>query len=167
VTILLGESLNSSWGELVPNTAPCAAFGGETFNYVTSEGSTGGLLLDAGACNYYQPSPGVILGSNGVATTTITAHVGDTISLQQQLIVQTEARVGPGISDYEFAGLDASDTGYFILDVLTPGAGYTSASGTQYLTAFPTEPVSAPEPASMVLLASGLLGVMCLRSRRL
>lgn len=47
------------------------------------------------------------------------------------------------------------------IKVLTPGASYTSASGTSY-----TSATAVPEPASVVLLLSGLLGVGGGASRR-
>jgi hypothetical protein len=58
------------------------------------------------------------------------------------------------------AKADASNTSNVFIDVLTPGATLTSASGAQYAS-------SAPEPASFVLVSSGLLmAVLFFRSSR-
>jgi hypothetical protein len=56
--------------------------------------------------------------------------------------------------------VDARDTAQFNLDPITPGGGYTTASGVSYLT--PSAAAATPEPASLTLFA---LGGLCLLSR--
>jgi hypothetical protein len=55
------------------------------------------------------------------------------------------------------ATMDASDTSDAFINVLTPGASYTTASGTTY--------ASIPEPAGLCLAAAGLLVIWAARRR--
>ncbi len=53
-------------------------------------------------------------------------------------------------------------TANFYIDILTPGASYTSASGVNYLTV----PTTVPVPAAVWLLGSGMLGLIDIARRK-
>jgi hypothetical protein len=53
---------------------------------------------------------------------------------------------------------NASDTGYLILTPVTPGAGFTTASGLTYATSPET-----PEPATIMMVISGIVAIAGLR----
>jgi hypothetical protein len=93
--------------------------------------------------------------SSTIITDTITVPVGTYFDIGADLTAQTQAQEG-------FATADASTTGLFEMQVLTPGGGYDSPEGT-YATSFDT---GAPEPGTA---ASGALGclLLLLAARRL
>jgi hypothetical protein len=64
------------------------------------------------------------------------------------------SRFGLYYADSSVVGSFGS-TANFYIDILTPGASYTSASGVNYLTA----PTTVPIPAAVWLFGSGLLGL--------
>jgi hypothetical protein len=72
------------------------------------------------------------------ATATFTATSGQVFSVSQGLIVSTQP-VGAPFGATVLALVDASHTGTFKLDPLTPGATYTTASGESYLSAVPNQ----------------------------
>jgi len=57
---------------------------------------------------------------------------------------------------------DATNTGLFFLRLLTAGSTYTSDSGTTYATGAAR---AVPEPGSIALLSSGLIGIAALNRR--
>ena len=80
--------------------------------------------------------------------------VGDGFAINAGLQETVEAiSTNWGLTNEELA--DASDTTYFTINVLTPGAQYVSDSGTVYLTSFPSAG-QVPEPASLELAGLGL-----------
>ncbi len=104
----------------------------------------------------------VDLTNTGSETTTLTFNPGDQVSVIGELLA------GGGVYAPDLAppmitasfSYDLSDPLY--LDVLTPGGGYTAASGTVYGTLN-----SAPEPGSFLLLCVGMIGLAAVvRSRR-
>jgi hypothetical protein len=77
-----------------------------------------------------------------IDTITLTVLDGQTISVGQGLSVQVQARMDGGLGTPNRATsvlslLDASNTARTYVEVLTPGASYTSASGTVYPTPEP------------------------------
>ena len=77
--------------------------------------------------------------------------VGDTLDIHGYLGVDATAQ---GVTDGSTAKAitDAVDTASFFIDVLTPGASYTTASGTAYFT-----PTPVPEASTVTLLGSVLM----------
>lgn len=77
---------------------------------------------------------------------------------------------GQGVLDFSnnqplvMTNADASNTGFFFFQIVTPGATYTSQSGTVYLTGPPTAAV--PEPMALSLLGAGLIAFAALSPRR-
>jgi hypothetical protein len=82
---------------------------------------------------------------------------GATITIDGLLILSASAGVGPGGALSASATADASNTNDTLINVLTPGASYSAASGTVY-----SQLTTTPEPSSgtLFLLAGGLLAVV-------
>jgi hypothetical protein len=77
--------------------------------------------------------------------------VGSSFIIEQTLNLHASA-LGSSLNQDVMAIADASNTSNVFIDVLTPGATLTSASGAQYASAS-----SVPEPASCLLTGCGLL----------
>jgi len=105
---------------------------------------------------------GSLGGSRDTVTTvpfTMASSVGETLYLNMALEGGTSASAVGGSAS---AFLDAGHTGMLTLALTTPGASYTTQSGTDYST-FVFAPV--PEPMSAVLLLAGLGFVTLARQR--
>lgn len=104
-------------------------------------------------------------------TATFSMPVGTPFTLSGRMIVASNVITGycpviiPGTCDgsflESFSLLDAFNSATFNLDVVTPDASYTTASGLTYFT-----PSAIPEPSSLLLLGSGLAGLVAWRVRR-
>jgi hypothetical protein len=149
--------------------------------YANSSYQTFGTVT--GNCgNYFyggESDCGVISGVNGsasdventyggTATGDLYLQAGTSIELGLFLSVRTSADnegfAGSADSTAEFLG---GDTGFFTLTPVTPGAGFTTASGLTYA-ADPDDVLSStPEPSSLTLLATGLLGTAALLRRKI
>ena len=64
-----------------------------------------------------------------------------------------------GYASMDSATLNASDTGLYTIQILTPGASYTDDSGQIYDLAHEEPTSSVPEPPTFVLLSLGLVGM--------
>jgi hypothetical protein len=131
------------------------------------EGSAdeGLFLIDA-----HSVGPGLLIAlhdapdhplSDRTATVTITEPVGVPFMLGATLTATAAAGdlFGPAEG---FIDVDARHTATFNLDPITPGGGYTTASGVSYLS---SAPAAVPEPAPLTLLGVGAL--VLLSGRRL
>lgn len=118
-------------------TAPSAQ------SYVSSSidlGATQDQVMQAGG-----DSPGSVIQSKMVDTTS-----GANLALVASLNGFAEVVLNQASS--ETATVDASDTANFYINVITPGASYTSASGLIYA-------VTTPEPSSLSLMAGALFAI--------
>lgn len=84
-------------------------------------------------------------------TLTVLTNVGATIPIQGQLNLVTSAA---GLNELTVSSSIDPSAQVFI-DSLTPGASYTTASGTNY-----SSPAHVPEPSSLLLLGSELLALL-------
>jgi hypothetical protein len=90
----------------------------------------------------------MVLTTAGEASPNFTGQSPQTDILHNEAAVTTNA--------------DATNTGLFFLRLLTPGSTYTSDSGTIYATG---AVAGVPEPGSIALLTSGLIGIAALNRR--
>jgi hypothetical protein len=116
------------------------------------------------------------LSTPGTVSTTIGFRPGQNVQLYGDLSATSQSSSGrqfinvcnffgcfPVRGDYlsaSNAAADAANTAGFRIDVLTPGASYSTLSSQTYFTS------SVPEPATAWLLAFGLLGTMVVVRRR-
>jgi len=89
----------------------------------------------------------------------LSVTAGDTYTLEEQLILSAYAGYCCGPTD---AYADALNTSFLTIEVLTPGASISTASGVSYL----PNVVSVPEPATLALFGIGLAGLGFTRNRR-
>ena len=76
---------------------------------------------------------------------------GGTVQITSQLLVSSTG--GPNVPGADTTSADFTSTGRFFIDVLTPGASYTTASGRIYSA---SAPGGVPEPPSITLVILGL-----------
>jgi hypothetical protein len=141
-------------------SAPCTPYTYPLISLSGSFGVSGGNFLF---------SHGLCTGNEMMAEVrTFLLEVGQTYNVSSFLLFITNAYVHPGTSDTEGSAIDASNTSLFTFKILTPGAGYVSASNTVYLTDLPLAQ-TVPEPSSHVLVLSalGLLGITATKLKKL
>jgi hypothetical protein len=88
----------------------------------------------------------------------MTVFAGDILHITNSL--STDAEAGDTL-DVGVATVNFNDTASFFLDLLTPDASLSSASGLDYSTPSPT-----PEPATLTLLGTKLAGLGLARWRQ-
>ena len=170
-TLSIGGLPSGAPVELLVTTALDSAIGTTASGIAVSPPGTLGTNSEASA-----QSNVTISGPDGLDQEISVENTGSNNGLNSQsMIIDTKAGAELQlISELDgFAGAyvdlegassatsDASDTANIYITVLTPGAEYTSASGTEY-----TEASSVPEPRSFWLYAV-LLTVICATRRRI
>jgi hypothetical protein len=100
--------------------------------------------------------------TNGGETEIVTSYVGDYLSIEGQLFA-----FGGAWANYNGAPLITSTFQYSgqsstLIDILTPGASYTAASGTVY-----GSDLSAPEPGTWMLALIALAAIVPAAYRRI
>ena len=92
----------------------------------------------------------------------VTLIVGGTYQLEHQLVVVADAEVSTeNLSGTNLVAVaDAGTTSNSFIDILTPGATYTSASGANYQTP------AVPEPSTFFIAAGGFAALWLSVSRR-
>ncbi len=138
-TLEAGTPVNLLVALSVDTTTTCSG-SGTVLTTASFSGGGAGLSFQSAACN---------TTFNKSGTALISTAVGSSFEIEGELDLSAEAVNLPGS-----ASVDPS-SGVFI-DSETPGASYTTASGTNYET--PTQ--SVPEPSLALLLASGLLALV-------
>ncbi len=105
------------------------------------------------------------LYSSGTATNVLTFNPGDQVTIEEGILGGGNAYAPNAAPPYLTPNFNYSGSGPLYIDVLTPGGGYSAASGTVY-SSFDNPAV--PEPNSFLLLGTGLISIVGLaRSRKL
>jgi hypothetical protein len=111
------------------------------------------------------------------ASTSLTFDSGDVIQLSMEPDASADATpdlqyslaADPtnvlNLPDFLSSTSDASDTGFFALNVVTPGVSYIAESGTVYSTVLPAEVSAAPEPDSLLLISGAFVWLAFVRRR--
>jgi hypothetical protein len=90
---------------------------------------------------------------------------GSSVTLGDLLQI-TDQVVGYGGGYTSTATMNDSDTGFFTVTPVTPGFSFTTASGLTY-SGDPDAVTATPEPATMLLMGAGLIGVGVAGRRKL
>jgi hypothetical protein len=98
---------------------------------------------------------------NTTLSGTLTFSAGQQIQLGLYLFSRTGSYNLIGVPNNIQTEFNAGDTAYFTLTPVTPGAGFTTASGLDYASA-----PAVPEPSSAATLLTGLVALGALRRRR-
>jgi hypothetical protein len=90
----------------------------------------------------------------------LTFNVGEAVNFGATLSTGATAQDGEAMAD-------AFTTGFFALQVLTPGGGYTTDNGVRFLTSFdgPTGAVPEPSTWAMLILGFAAIGFMAYHRR--
>jgi PEP-CTERM motif len=182
-TYASGGSLNvgAGWGDILTITSTTLSIGTPVDILLTLDldGSLAGNNLD----NFSLASPRIITSLNCYNTisgqiilqkdqqnifspvhlqATYHTKVGDNLQIEQNLSIlgSVVGQLGLNQKIGSFTA-DFFHTGHGYIDILTPGASYTSASGTSYLS-----PAAAPEPTTLSLLAFGGIATALARRKR-
>jgi PEP-CTERM motif len=161
-------SVNASWFDTLAITGP---FQGDPVQFRLTASIAGSMTCNGETAGnvFYQVSWGQATTisfsddncSNKLAGTqnaVITVSVGQQLVIGGEILSTARAIAGNCCSPSE-QDVSAGDTFSLFITPLTPGASYTSASGTDYASA-------VPEPSSLLLAATGLAVFYALSFRR-
>lgn len=168
------STLTSTYVSTGTGTDPCLANGASTIRLNSSIGASSLFTSDFGVDSFSRAGSVGGVGSGCVAlhdtgspygSITLNLHVGDMVNFYQSLQTFAEIRLDGGLGAPTNPNraleadsvLDASNTAKLYIDVLTPGASYTTASGTVYRT---------PEPSLALGLPAGILVLISLSGAR-
>jgi hypothetical protein len=159
---------------------PASAYGGLTLyanesyqggpdDIVGIDGCTGFYYSSQNNCGVINAIPISIVETTTGSTVTgdLSLPSGSSIELGLYLWARTQAYndFADSASSDILAQFKASNTGFFTLTPITPGAGFTTASGLTY--AGDPDASTVPEPSYLFVMAFGITGLWAVRKRKM
>lgn len=149
ISVVFTMALDGTLGATSAN----GATGQNTADFFAYLNNPVSALNAGGEAGYASPSGTDQIGfPDGIYRATGTVYSGQTYTLSGGVTLATRAWAHSPDDPTGAAYIDASNTVQNFIDVLTPGASFTSASGALY-----SQATTTPEPETVQLMASGLL----------